>query len=269
MKALPDVDILDLEPEQLAARAAEVGTKRLERSAIDVLITAGVGGVEVSLGGLAAMAVVGSVLTAYPHVGLYGALALGAVIFPVGFLFVIVGRSELYTENFLIPVLGAMKAEGAVRSLATLWGLSWVGNLVGCGLMALVLSVPEALGVPIHKGYAAYAAYKLDVPPLSTFISAVLAGTVMTILTWLLLAIRHPVAKAIAIFAAGYVLFAANLSHSIVGASMLFVGFVEAHRTIWQLGLWLLMASIGNLVGGVGFVTLFRIAQVKEKQRES
>jgi formate/nitrite transporter FocA (FNT family) len=50
---------------------------------------------------------------------------------------------------------------------------------------------------------------------------------------------------------------------------MLFVGFVEAHRTIWQLGLWLLMASIGNLVGGVGFVTLFRIAQVKEKQRES
>lgn len=261
-------DIIDLEPDQLAGRAEDIGSKRLERSPIDVLITAGVGGVEVSLGGLAAMTVVGSALTAAPQLGLYGALALGGLVFPIGFLFVIVGRSELFTENFLIPVLAAFKPGQSPLGLGGVWGLSWVGNLLGCALMALVLSVPEALGVPIHKGYTAYTAYKLSVPLFATFVSAVLAGTVMTVLTWLLLAVRHPVGKAIAIFSAGYVLFASNLSHSIVSASILFVGFIPAHRSIGQLALWVLTASVGNLLGGVGFVTLFRLAQVKEKQRQ-
>jgi formate/nitrite transporter FocA (FNT family) len=53
-----------------------------------------------------------------------------------------------------------------------------------------------------------------------------------------------------------------------VGASILFVGFVQANKTVSQLVIWMAMASIGNLVGGVGFVTLFRIAQVKEKKRQ-
>lgn len=268
LKLLENPDIIDLEPQQLAERASEVGSRRLDRSSVDILITGAVGGVEVSLGGLAAMSVLGGALTAFPKLGLYGGLALAGLVFPVGFFFVIVGRSELFTENFLIPVLGVFKPDQEPPSLMKLWGLAWVGNLLGCALMALVLSVPEALGVPIHKGYAAYAAYKLSVPPLSTLVSGVLAGIVMTVLTWLLLAVRDPVGKAVAIFAAGYVLFAANLSHSIVGASILFVGFVQANKTVSQLVIWMAMASIGNLVGGVGFVTLFRIAQVKEKKRQ-
>ena len=261
-------DVLDLQPEQFADRAAELGKERLERSLVDVLITAGVGGIEVSLGGLAAMAVVGGALAAFPKLGLYGALALGGIVFPIGFLLVIVGRSELFTENFLIPVLAVWRREGTWTALARLWALSWVGNLVGCALMALLLAVPEAIGVPIHKGYAAYAGYKLALPVSATFVSGIIAGIVMTALTWILLGLRDSVAKAIAIFAAGYVLFASNLSHSIVGASILFVGFLEAHRTWSQLIVWMLAASVGNLIGGVGFVTLFRAAQVKEKQRQ-
>src|SRR5438067_511885 len=218
-------DVLDLQPEQFAERATELGKERLERSLVDLLITACVGGIEVSLGGLAAMAVVGSALSAFPQLGLYGALALGGIVFPIGFLLVIVGRSELFTENLLIPVLAVLRKEGSVGSLATLWGLSWVGNLVGCVVMALLLSVPEAVGIPIHKGYAAYAGYKLAMPPVATLVSGVAAGIVMTVLTWVLLGLRDSVAKAVAIFAAGFVLFASNLSHSIVGASILFVGF--------------------------------------------
>jgi formate-nitrite transporter family protein len=260
-------DVLDLQPEQFAERATELGKERLERSLVDLLITACVGGIEVSLDGLAAMAVVGSALSAFPQLGLYGALALGGIVFPIGFLLVIVGRSELFTENFLIPVLAVLRKEGSVGSLATLWGLSWVGNLVGCVVMALLLSVPEAVGIPIHKGYAAYAGYKLAMPPVATLVSGVAAGIVMTVLTWVLLGLRDSVAKAVAIFAAGFVLFASNLSHSIVGASILFVGFLEAHRTWSQLIVWLVIASVGNLIGGVGFVTLFRVAQVKEKER--
>ena len=262
-------DLLDLEPEALADRAAVIGKERLARSLIDIAITAAIGGVEVSVGGLAAMAVVGGALGANPRLGLYGGLALGGLVFPIGFLFVIVGRSELFTENFLIPVLGVLRHEAPARTLVGLWSLSWVANLFGCAVMALLFSIPHAVGDELLRGYRIYSDYKLSVPALGTLISGVIAGIVMTVLTWLLLAVRHPVAKMAAIFAAGFVLFAANLSHGIVGASILFVGFPLTRHPVTDLVVWLILASLGNLIGGVGFVTLFRLAQVKEKERQS
>jgi formate/nitrite transporter FocA (FNT family) len=69
----------------------------------------------------------------------------------------------------------------------------------------------------------------------------------------------------IAICAAAYVLMAANLSHSIVSASILLVGFVSTQHGMIDVGSWLVIATLGNLVGGVGLVTLFRLAQVHQQ----
>jgi formate/nitrite transporter FocA (FNT family) len=259
-------DVLRQEPSQIAERASDVGEERLDRGNLDILVTSFIGGAEVSLGGLAAMTVLGSAQQAVPGLGLYPALALAGLAFPIGFLFVIVGRSELFTENFLIPVVSVFQGERKPGSLVALWLLSWVGNVVGCGGTALLLSVPDAIGEPIKAGFAAYTEYKLSVPLLGVFVSAVLAGGVMTALTWLLLAIEHPVGRIIAIFAAGYVLFASNLSHSIVSTSVLLAGFVGAHHSLADVAIWVLVATAGNLVGGLGLVTLFRLTQAHQDQ---
>ena len=103
-------------------------------------------------------------------------------------------------------------------------------------------------------------------PLFGVFVSAVLAGGVMTALTWLLLAIEHPVGRIVAIGAAGYVLFGANLSHSIVSTSVLLAGFVEAHRGLNEVAVWLVVATAGNLVGGLGLVTLLRVTQAKQQE---
>ena len=260
-------EVLDHEPQQIVERAADVGEHRLDRSRFDALITGVIGGVEVSLGGLAAMAVVGSLGEAVPHMPLYARLAAGGLVFPVGFLFVIMGRSELFTENFLIPVVAVLSRERSVVSLLRIWTMSWLGNVIGCAAVAGLLSVPHAIGDPIVAGYRDYSAYKLSVPGLGTFVSAILAGLVMTALTWLMVAIRNPVAKTVAIFAAGYLIFASNVSHAIVGAAILFAGFVHAHHSVADVAGWLGLATAGNLLGGIGFVTMFRIAQAREKQR--
>jgi formate/nitrite transporter FocA (FNT family) len=262
----PD-EVLDHEPEQIVDRAATVGRNRLDRSALDVLITGVIGGVEVSFGGLAAMAVLGGAAAAAPGLPLYSRLAIAGVVFPVGFVFVIIGRSELFTENFLIPVVTVFNRERSARSLLGLWVVSWLGNLLACAAMAALLSVPHAIGEPIVHGYRDYASYKLAQPGLGTFVSAILAGMVMTVLTWLMLAIRNPVSKILAIFAAGYVLFAANLSHAIVGAAVIFAGFQPAGHSARDVLGWVGLATAGNLLGGVGFVTLFRLAQAWEKER--
>ena len=260
-------DVLRQEPSQIAERASDVGEERLDRGNLDILITSFIGGAEVSLGGLAAMTVVGSAQQAVPGLGLYPALALGGLAFPIGFLFVIGGRSELFTENFLIPVVSVFQGERKAGSLLALWLLSWIGNVLGCGATAMLLSVPDAIGEPIRAGFTAYTEYKLSVPPLGVFVSAVLAGGVMTALTWLLLAIQHPVGRIMAIGAAGYVLFAANLSHSIVSTSVLLAGFRAAQHSLTDVGVWVLIATAGNLVGGLGLVTLFRLTQAHQQEQ--
>jgi formate/nitrite transporter FocA (FNT family) len=258
--------VLQQEPRQIAERASDVGEQRLDRSNLDILVTAFIGGGEVSLGGLAAMTIVGSAMQAIPGLGLYPALALGGLAFPIGFLFVIVGRSELFTENFLIPVVSVFKGEREPGSLVGLWLLSWLGNVLGCAGMSLLLATPDAIGEPIKAGFAAYTEYKLGLPVLGVFVSAVLAGGVMTALTWVLLAIEHPVGRILAIWAGGYVLFASNLSHSIVSTSVLLVGFPLTQRSLMEVGVWLLIATAGNLVGGLGLVTLFRLTQAKQQE---
>jgi formate-nitrite transporter family protein len=266
-RQLEQDEILADQPEDIVERAALVGHERLDRSAVDILVTGFIGGIEVSLGALAAMLVLGSALDAFPRLGLYGALVLAGLAFPVGFLFVVIGRSELFTENFLIPVVSVLSHEETFGSLVLLWLLSLVGNLLGCGVLAALISVPRAIGEPVLHGYQAYAQYKLDLPWYGVLVSAMLAGMIMTVLTWLVVAARHPVAKVMIIWLGGYTLFATNLSHVVVSAAILFVGFIPTGHTLPDILGWLGLATAGNLAGGVGFVTLIRLAQAREAQR--
>jgi formate-nitrite transporter family protein len=82
-------------------------------------------------------------------------------------------------------------------------------------------------------------------------------------------AVRHPVGKVLIIWAAGYLVFATNVSHVVVTAAILFAGFVPLGYGLAEVLRWLGIATAGNLIGGVGFVTFFRLAQVREKKRTS
>jgi formate-nitrite transporter family protein len=257
-------NVLAHEPIEIEERAEGLGSERLDRSALEILLTAVIGGGEVSLGVLASMAVLGAVLQIAPSVNLYVPLALAGFVFPIGFMFVILGRSELFTENFLIPVISVMKTERGPLPLAKLWVISWVGNMLGCAGTAMLLAFPEAVGAPIRDGYTAYTDYKLGLPLTAVFVSALLAGGVMTTLTWALVSVEHTVGRILLIGAGGYVLMSANLAHSIVSASALLVGFTTTSHGLAEVLVFLLVATCGNLVGGVGLVTLFRFVQARQ-----
>ena len=259
--------VLDAEPVEIGERGAGVGAMQLDRSWLDILVTGIIGGIEVSFGGLAGATVIGAMLDISPSVRLYTALSVAALVFPIGFVFVILGRSELFTENFLIPVVAVVQRRGAVRQLALVWGLSWLGNMIGCAVLAAIINIPHALGPPVISGYAHYADYKLSLPPLGTFVSAVLAGAIMTVLTWLLLSVRGTLAKLVVIWAAGYTLFATNVSHVVVGAALIFAGINHTGHAWSDVPPWIGITTAGNIVGGLGFVTLFRLVQVWEQRR--
>jgi formate/nitrite transporter FocA (FNT family) len=77
--------------------------------------------------------------------------------FGIGFVFLIVGRAELFTENFLVPIAGLDHRSGASwRNLAKLWLTSTIFNIVGGLLMILLLTVHSVL--PYGSGNFALAA---------------------------------------------------------------------------------------------------------------
>jgi hypothetical protein len=130
----------------------------------------------------------------------------------------------------LVPVVAVLTRERSTSSLVQLFAFFWFGNLIGCAIMAALLFVPDAIGEPIRAGHAAHFGYKLALPLPGLFVSAVLAGLVMTALTWVLLALRNTVGTILAILAGGYVLFGANLSHSIIGPLVCWSAFPQSTR---------------------------------------
>src|SRR5262245_33611075 len=147
------------------------GTQRLHRPWREVLTTGFFGGTEVAMGVLAYL----SVLSA-THNPLLAGLA-----FSVGFLALLLGRSELFTEGFLVPVTTVVAKRASVGQLAKLWSGTRAANLVG-GWLIMWLVVT---GFPkLHEQTIESARHFVDAPlsPESLALS-VLGGMVITLMT--------------------------------------------------------------------------------------
>src|ERR671937_3088768 len=122
------------EPEQIYKATREEGRRRLSRPLVELGSTALVGGFDVAFG------VAAYTLAASTVDGRAGHL-VGAIAFGIGFVFIVVGRSELFTENFLIPVAGLERGKlGSWLKLGELWLVALVLNLGGGILLAIILT---------------------------------------------------------------------------------------------------------------------------------
>src|SRR4051794_26613903 len=89
------------EPDEMFARTREEGERRLRRSRLELTTTSLVAGFDVVFG---VIALASATAAMAPHFGPEAAHFFGALGFGIAFIFIVVGRSELFTENFLVPV---------------------------------------------------------------------------------------------------------------------------------------------------------------------
>jgi formate-nitrite transporter family protein len=121
----------------------EEGVVRLNRSWPHLLATGFVGGVDLGLG----------VVAFFVIVHLTGSTALGALAFTIGFIALTLGRSELFTENFLVPFAAVVAHRARPYQILRLWGGTLVANLVGGWLVGLLVAVarPELAGTATRR----------------------------------------------------------------------------------------------------------------------
>ncbi|HET9093603.1 MAG TPA: formate/nitrite transporter family protein [Solirubrobacteraceae bacterium] len=238
------------------------GEQRLSRRPLAAAATGLVGGFDVMIGVGVSSVVAGALGAVLPK---QLAATLGGLAFGIGFVLITLGRSELFTENFLIPVGAVMEGRRPLRRLPWLWIPTLAANVAGMFILALIMAQGTVLD---HHALAA-AGRTADVlahrTTLAAFLSAILAGLVMTLWTWLGLAIRTDVGRILVALVIGFTIAAPSMNHVIVGTGEMMFGVLGGHSSAtWgDIGVNFLLALGGNLIGGTLFVTLSRFIQVR------
>jgi formate/nitrite transporter FocA (FNT family) len=249
--------IREHEVERTFDQIVEKGRPRLYRTPVELLASGTIAGVEIALGVLAFLAVEQAT----------GSKLLAGLAFSFGFIALLLGNSELFTEGFLVPVTVVAAKEATYARLARFWALTLVGNLVGgwVTMWAVVTAFPTIRSTAVKDG-ATYATSSLH---LSTFLLAVIAGVAMTLLTRMRNGTDNDVAKVVASVAVAFLVAGLSMYHSVLDSLFIFGGIHAGGP--YGYGQWLVFLAwsvAGNAVGGIGITTALRLLRSSERLQE-
>jgi len=234
------------------------GVQRLHRTWREVLVTGFFGGTEVAMGVLAYLSVLDR--TSDP--------LLAGLAFSIGFLALLLGRSELFTEGFLVPVTTVAAKRATWAQLAKLWSGTLLGNLVGGWvLMWLVMTAFPKLHAQAVEVGTHYATAPLSA---ETFALALLGGAAITLMTRMQHGTDSMPAKIAAAVAGAFLLSGLQLFHSILDSLIVFGALITGEAPFGYLDWlrWLSYTLVGNMVGGLLLVTLLRLLRTRDRLQE-
>lgn len=188
-----------------------------------------------------------------------------AFAYTAGFLFVVLGRSALFTEQTTSAVLPVLSRRARAPQLFRLWGLVLVGNLVGSAIIATFIALlGPALGVIDSEVLGQIAGKLLNHAWSIILFSAVAAGWLMGLLAWLGVASRDTASQIIVVVVTTFVIGIANLHHSIAGSIEILMAVIAGvGPTLADYLAFAPLAIIGNAIGGAVFVALLKSGHVR------
>jgi len=193
---------------------------------------------------------------------------VASMAFAIGFLALLLGRSELFTEGFLVPVTTVVARRASVGQLLKLWSGTLAMNLAGGWVLMwlIMLAFPQLHAVTISA-----AAHFVDAPLSGrSFALAVLGGAAITLMTRMQHGTDSTPAKIGAAFAGAFLLAGLELFHSILDSLLIFGAILTGHAPFgygdW-VG-WFGYTVLGNMLGGFVLITLLRLLRSRERLAE-
>ncbi|WP_435180207.1 formate/nitrite transporter family protein [Halorussus sp. AFM4] len=253
------------DPSEIFERAVQEGERRLDQSLLELVATSFIAGFTVVFGMLALGIVEGAFEPRFAEL----APIAGALAFGVGVVFLVVGRTELFNENFFDPVAKAVDADDTwmVRPLLRLWVVTFSLNLVGGVLLIYLLSVEGALSKGAVHVLTETAVTIVHRPAAAEFAKAVTGGALVSLLSFMLEAVDSVASRIAVAYIVGVLLTLGVFDHVIVTIlHVLFGVFLGANIGLGELAATTAIVTAGNLAGGLGLVTLSHVAQVMGAQ---
>jgi formate-nitrite transporter family protein len=175
--------------------------------------------------------------------------------YSMGFLVVVLGRQQLFTENTLTVVLPVLshRSDGSVGRLLRLWGIVLLANLVGALVVAWACSKTAVFDEPAKEAFRQVAMESVGAPFGTVLLRGVFAGWMIALMVWLMPGAET--ARVWVIIFVTYVIALGKFAHVIAGS-------VDRLYLVWggdvsmgsYLGGFLAPSLIGNIIGGVSLV---------------
>jgi formate/nitrite transporter FocA (FNT family) len=240
--------------EQILETVIQDGKNELDRASAGLAVSGFAAGLNVSFAAVA-LAVVAS------FTGGIGFAAYAA--YPLGFLIVILGRSQLFTENTVTPVAVVLAQARRLPNMLRLWSIIFVFNVLGTLVFATVAYYGKLLDPSSMNYMLEYVSSKTSYGFWSTGLKAIFGGWLVALIAWLVAASQDTISQVFFVFALSALIPAAGLTHCIAGSSAVLMGVFSGQVSVAEyLGGFMLPTTVGNIIGGLVLVTLLNYGQV-------
>lgn len=183
-----------------------------------------------------------------------------------GFLLVILGRMQLFTENTIMTVLPVVShpTPDMLGRLARLWGIVLTANVIGCFIAALAIAYGQVLPDEIRSAFDALANKAMALPALDGFLRAIPAGILIAALVWMLPQAEGASFWVITLFT--WLIGVCGFTHVVAGSvEMAYMLLTGQSSIVAGVTDFFLPVLAGNVVGGTLIFTFLAWAQVRDE----
>lgn len=257
------IDEIQRHPDDMIHSAVAEGLEQHNRPVLSLLLSSIAAGLAICFTAMAVAIVTCECCPA--GTGLMNRLA-PALVYPSGFIICIIGGTQLFTEHTASAVYPVLDGKASFPGLLRLWGLVIAGNLIGVTVSAGLLVAVDDI-VMAREGYLEIAAHLLEAKTGSLFISAVLAGWLMALGSWLMLSTMDIQGKVFFIYLVTFLIGLGGLHHSIAGSAELATAFfIGGGYPLLSMFRFIAVALFGNLIGGSVFVAVLNYIHIRRTQ---
>lgn len=247
--------------EDIYKQVATNARQELARSSFSLALSGIGGGTFMGLSALGpAMSIATLGYSATAHV-------ISFLFYPLGFIVVMLGRSQLFTENTLYPVALVLAERREFWNTMRLWAIVLPANVAGAFCFALITSYSSAVDHGTVQVLAKLGVDALAHPPSTIFWSGVMGGWMIALAAWLVSGSHSITGSVMVIWMLTFVVGFGGFAHCIASSCEIMVSVLTGHAAWSAYGVWLLFAVLGNVCGGVGLVTILEYGQVVDSRK--
>lgn len=244
---------------QIYAQVAKNARQELRRPVRSLAISGLAGGITMGLTGLAT-----AIARAELGTGGFGHFVT-TLLYPIGFIAVILGRAQLFTENTLYPVALVLSERRHYWATLRLWTIVLVFNCLGTLAFAALAVRTDALQPRYVESLAAIGVEIANHSLSGIFWSAIIGGWIIALVAWLVSGSHSISGSMLLIWLLAFVVGLGHFAHCIASSGEVLSAVLHHQLSAMSYFRWLWPAVLGNIVGGVGLVTLLEYGQTVEE----
>jgi formate/nitrite transporter FocA (FNT family) len=190
--------------------------------------------------------------------------------YAVGFLIVILGRQQLFTETTLTAVIPALTRRNLATVILVLrvWAIVLVANIAATWIFAAMVSRPGLLPEATMQAMSELSAHVMEGPFWHTLVTGGAAGWLIGLMVWLLPSAQQ--GRALIIILLTYVIAICQFPHIIAGSVEAAFGVFTGHATLGDYAFrFLIPTFLGNAAGGTILAALLNHAPLAGELKQA